>query len=1085
MQGRRFIAGALCILIFLAWALNASSEALSPEEQVWPLPEEVLKYDQWYFKNPWAAVSPDGSGLIIAFVSGQLLKSSDFGASWTKIGKGLPDKAVYSYIESLFTPVIDFSPFDNGTVILGAKRQSSGGGPFISRDGGDTWAPLNICGNGPGPHRQNFKFSSTSSCVFSRSDKDTIFFPVLSEKACQPVFVSLDGGKTIVPNPQCPYYKEQCKIPSLHGFCADLGKCFNYGGEYWGGDMLLSASPGSDGMFEFDFHGSLGYDYIARYKELDRSTGQLCTKSNVFVNLGTVPGYSSYGEGFFKSPAFFTSADEMFTVCDIVQTGTLNGASVFQKLSNPFLARCGGERNGRFVFEFVSFLPEGYGSVLTDLKKTGPVVFFSVSDTNLQNSRFLAWSPHLGGTWIKFGNEGSMSFSALPGAPGLFDIYYMASFTDSGGVNRSQLRVITLNTFDQKALTYKTETRYDFTGMNTGLSGFNIESGGTLKKFWGRDFQPFTNLDGETRYVLFRGVETDIGADPDYMLYPQYQDNSAFFDAGFYTTSGMSACTSNFTSIAVRKAAGANGTEELWAYLSSDAGIWRNRKFHERYDASAPNALLEAFEHVSGGYKCDGGCPGQIPSADFGNYCRKVVLGTPGSGEPVLYAACRSGLWKGTEQSGGDIYWTLAFDPPTKTGADAGVLDVLGNGCGLFIITSEGVLRSADGSSWTFVYRPKPGSGPVTAIAAFEGCPDKIVLSQGSGIFGSSKGGLLCSDNGGDDWFPLADLRPDTQLPVRKLQCVKEGELDKVYFLTFDGVLHKVAAYNGTRLNKLGFAAGPSAPCAVALSWKSDPDAVSYSILFSEERKGQSLLLSLITDSSVESYLDMDAKGGTRLTYTLKVDYSDSCLSYGSSASAEIPADFSITGVSPSTGPRSGNSPVEISGNGLHSGCAVTIGGIRSCTDCGFDPVKGTIMASTPEVYECTYPYFADVIVSDSCNEVWFSSGFTYELVMTMTPESFPDGAVGARYQDLRMAAGGGVSPYSYYVSGGSLPPGMALSEDGMISGTPTAAGSYAFSITASDDCSLEITVNRTLNIAQGASLRKAASISADDQPAR
>lgn len=1081
MPGRGSFKTILCVFFFLVSTHYVLSETLPPLEKVWPLEGESLTYEQWYFKNPWAAVSPDGSGVIIAYVSGQLLKSRDFGESWKKIGQGLPDKAVYSYIESLFPPVIDYSPFDNATVILGKKRQSSGGGPFISYDGGETWSPLSICGNGPGTKRQNFKFSATSSAVFSRSDRNIVYFPVLSEKACQPVFVSLDGGKTIIPNPQCPYYKEQCKIPSLHDYCSDLGKCFNYGGNYWGGDMLVSVPSDSDGMFEFDFHGSLGYDYIARYKELDRNTGQLCTKSNVFVNLGTVPGYSNYAEGFFKSPVFCTEPGEMFTVCDIVQTGTLDGKPVYQKASSPFLARCGGETGGRFVFEFVSFLPAGYGSVLTDLKKAGPVVLFSVSDDNLQNSRFLAWSPYLGGTWIKFGEEGSMWFSVLRGTAGLFDIYYMASFTDGAGIFRSQLKVITLNTFDLKALTYSTETRYDFTGINTGLSGFNIESGGAIRKFWGRDFQPFTNLAGETRYVLFRGVETDIGADPENMLYSQFQDNSAFFDAGFYTTSGMSACTSNFTSIAVREAVGEDGTEELWAYLSSDAGIWRNRKFHEQYDAASPDSLLDAFEHVSGGYKCGVDCSGQIPSADFGNYCRKVILDRSLSDGTVLYAACRSGLWKGTEQPEGGILWTRTYDPPVKTGADAGVLDVLKSGCNIFISTSDGVLRSADGSSWVLVYSPRAGSGPVTAMAAFEECPDKIVLSQGSAIQGSAKGGILCSNDAGSNWFTLADLAPDSQVPVRKLQCIVEAGLDTVYFLTFEGALYRVLAYEGIKTDKLRFASVSSAPCAVSLSWKKDLGAESYSIMCSDEGS-ELILLAMITDTSVDSYIDLDAKGGRKREYTLKVDHADPCLSYGSRASVSVPADFSLSGISPSSGPRSGSSPIEISGTGLCSGCSVSVGGIRACTDCVYDPAKDAIFALTPEVYECTYPHYADVTVSDSCNEVTLGSGFRYELQMTMTPASFPDGNAGVVYPAVQAAAGGGVAPYFYFVSGGSLPPGMTFSGEGLLSGTPATAGSYVFSLTASDECGLEITVDRTLNVVQGASLRKAVNISEDDR---
>lgn len=54
------------------------------------------------------------------------------------------------------------------------------------------------------------------------------------------------------------------------------------------------------------------------------------------------------------------------------------------------------------------------------------------------------------------------------------------------------------------------------------------------------------------------------------------------------------------------------------------------------------------------------------------------------------------------------------------------------------------------------------------------------------------------------------------------------------------------------------------------------------------------------------------------------------------------------------------------------------------------------------------------------------------------------NGVVGISYRFL-LVASGGVKPYTYSISAGSLPPGLSLSTDGVISGTPTQTGTFNF----------------------------------------
>ena len=49
------------------------------------------------------------------------------------------------------------------------------------------------------------------------------------------------------------------------------------------------------------------------------------------------------------------------------------------------------------------------------------------------------------------------------------------------------------------------------------------------------------------------------------------------------------------------------------------------------------------------------------------------------------------------------------------------------------------------------------------------------------------------------------------------------------------------------------------------------------------------------------------------------------------------------------------------------------------------------------------------------------------------------------------MTVSGGAGTYEFLQLAGSLPPGVSLSTSGVLSGTPTAAGTYHFTLLATD----------------------------------
>ncbi|PRY22442.1 putative Ig domain-containing protein, partial [Spirosoma oryzae] len=77
---------------------------------------------------------------------------------------------------------------------------------------------------------------------------------------------------------------------------------------------------------------------------------------------------------------------------------------------------------------------------------------------------------------------------------------------------------------------------------------------------------------------------------------------------------------------------------------------------------------------------------------------------------------------------------------------------------------------------------------------------------------------------------------------------------------------------------------------------------------------------------------------------------------------------------------------------------------------------------------------------------------FTFQApTISLTPALLPNGTVGVAYS-LVFTASGGTSPYTYAITAGALPAGMRLAGNGTLSGTPTAGGSFNFTVTATDN---------------------------------
>ncbi|MFN7973898.1 MAG: Ig domain-containing protein [Acidobacteriota bacterium] len=107
------------------------------------------------------------------------------------------------------------------------------------------------------------------------------------------------------------------------------------------------------------------------------------------------------------------------------------------------------------------------------------------------------------------------------------------------------------------------------------------------------------------------------------------------------------------------------------------------------------------------------------------------------------------------------------------------------------------------------------------------------------------------------------------------------------------------------------------------------------------------------------------------------------------------------------------------------------------------------VLSGTPTVAG-TYNFTVTATDSAGC-----AGGLAYQIVVNcpaiaVNPAALPNATVGVAYSQT-ITASGGVGPYTFAVTAGALPPGLALAAGGVLSGTPTTAGTFNFTVTATD----------------------------------
>ena len=225
--------------------------------------------------------------------------------------------------------------------------------------------------------------------------------------------------------------------------------------------------------------------------------------------------------------------------------------------------------------------------------------------------------------------------------------------------------------------------------------------------------------------------------------------------------------------------------------------------------------------------------------------------------------------------------------------------------------------------------------------------------------------------------------------------------------------------------------------------------------------------LQISSDSSPANYLfsrpDFDANGGTNMgagqavlanfTALLTTNTISGYLKDNSGhpiAGVGVWANATINGVSYNQG------SVDTDANGnysLNAANGTWTVGVSSCGDCS-DSLPGNYLI----------PPNQTVVISDNNG----TANFTVEpyVPLQITTTNLPDGSLGA-YYDQQLQAIGGHPPYQWgwSVPAGNPPHGLNLSSDGILSGYPSASGTFVFSVQAYDNYSYLDSTNQSFSL--------------------
>lgn len=104
------------------------------------------------------------------------------------------------------------------------------------------------------------------------------------------------------------------------------------------------------------------------------------------------------------------------------------------------------------------------------------------------------------------------------------------------------------------------------------------------------------------------------------------------------------------------------------------------------------------------------------------------------------------------------------------------------------------------------------------------------------------------------------------------------------------------------------------------------------------------------------------------------------------------------------------------------------------------------------------------------------SPAASHAPTLVITSATFHTGEAGVAYASVGLAASGGLGAYSWSISGGALPGGLSIASS-TVSGTPTAAGTFNFTVHVADTAGDSAIVYRAISIVRALAVSGSCSI--------